>query len=122
MVGAGGPVGTSRGAQSGPKPPQEPWPVVGWPHHQVAGLLYTDALARAFAWQWLEVSEDAKSARGQGGVEASMGSFRSRAEASQLGTGLPLRAWLQGHLGLLERASRLQSGIWPESAPWSREG
>lgn len=78
----------------------------------MAGLLYTDVLARAFAWQWLEVSEDAKSARGRGGgVEASVGSFRSRAEASQLGTGLPLRAWLQGHLGLLERASRLMSGI-----------
>lgn len=33
----------------------------------MAGLLYTDVLARAFAWQWLEVSEDAKSARGRGG-------------------------------------------------------
>lgn len=59
---------------------------------------------------------------GGGGVEASVGSFRNRAEASQLGTGFPLRYWLQGHLGLLERGSRLMSSIWPESAPWSREG
>lgn len=44
------------------------------------------------------------------GVEASVGGFRSRAEACQVGTGLPLRSWLQGHLGLLERASRLMTG------------
>lgn len=56
-----------------------------------------------------------------GGGEASVGGFGSRAEASQVVTGLPLRSWLQGHRGLLERACRLMSGSGPESAPWSRE-
>lgn len=84
------------------EPPQEPWPVVWLPHHQVSGLLYTDALAGAFAWQWLGVWEDAKPACSQGTVEAPVGGFRSRTETSQLGIGLLLRVGLQRQLGLLE--------------------
>lgn len=65
-------------------------------------MLYTDALGRAFAWQWLEVTEDAKSAQGLESVEAHVSGCRSGTETSQLGTRLLLRFGLQGHRGLLE--------------------
>lgn len=42
------------------EPPQQPCAVVALPHHQVAGLLYTDASAGAFAWQWPGVWKGAK--------------------------------------------------------------
>lgn len=61
-------------------------------------MLYTDALAGAFAWQWLGVWEDAKSACSQGTVEAPVGGFRSRTAASQLGIGLLLRVGSKGTL------------------------
>lgn len=74
-------------------------------------MLYTDALSGAFAWQWLECQRMTNQPIDWGFVEAHMRGFRSRAEASQLGSGLLLRFWLQGLL----QCPRLMSGVWPES-------
>lgn len=112
----GGPVGTSGGARGGSKVDQNPSRALtcSWEASPPGGRLALHrclgpsiCLAMAGGVRGCQISPRP----GGGGVEASVGSFRSRAEASQLGTGLPLRAWLQGHLGLLERASRLMSGI-----------
>lgn len=70
-------------------------------------MLYTDALTGAFAWQWLEPQRMPNQPMDWGIVEAHMGGFRSRAEASQLGSGLLLRFWLQG----LFRCPGVMSGI-----------
>lgn len=47
---------------TGQNHPEKPRLAVGWPFHQVAGLLYIDVLLGVLTWQWPEGSEGAKSA------------------------------------------------------------